>query len=100
MSTQRYVAIMLSAAALFAVASLPGTATATELPVPARVVEKPQTAPAARPAVRVVRPPFRSVRRSYGPVGYVNRPTRGPVQYAALDRRWPVTQLVFLGVGF
>jgi hypothetical protein len=102
MTSRRYVTIVFSAAALLAVAGLPGSASATELPVPAQVVEKPQAAPVARPAVRVARRPVTSVRRSYRPVRYVSRPVFVPIRYAALEqRRWPAwTQTILLGIGF
>ena len=103
MSIRRYEAVIFSAAALLTVASLPGTAIATDLPVPTRVVEKPQAAPVARPAVRVARKPFQSVRRSARPVRYVSRPMIvAPIRYAALEQwRSPSwTHTLFLGVGF
>src|SRR4051794_418684 len=98
MTTRRYATILCSAAALLAVGSFPRSATATELPVPTRVVEKPQAVPVARPAVRVVRRPVSVVRRLYRPLRYVSRPVVAPIRYAALERRW--SPIIFLGVGF
>jgi hypothetical protein len=101
MTTRRYATIMCSVAALLAVGSLPGLATASELAVPTQVVEKPQAVAVPRPTVRTARGPVTFVRRSYRPVRYISRPVVAPIRYAALERRWSSwTHMVFLGVGF
>jgi hypothetical protein len=98
MTTRHYATILCSAAALLALGSLPGPATATELAVPTQVVEKPQAVSVPRPAIRTARRPATFVRRSYRPVRYGSRPVVAPIRYAALERRW--SQVIFLGVGF